>query len=79
MPPPPRAVNMQGGIIPAILPYWRNPGGSRLGGRRARGALILVQRIAHERGIIGFVVADAEPFAGQRRDQGFGETRIAVP
>ncbi len=39
----------------------------------------LVQCIANERAIIGFVVADTEPFAGQRRDQRFGETRIAVP
>ena len=30
----------------------------------------LVQRIADERAIIGFVVADTEPVAGQRRDQG---------
>ena len=39
----------------------------------------LVQRIAPERANIGFVVADTEPVAGQRRDQGFGETRIGVP
>src|ERR1700730_12664084 len=39
----------------------------------------LLQRIAHERAIIGFVVADQKPVLGQRRDQGFGETRIAVP
>ena len=39
----------------------------------------LVQRIAPERAIIGFVVADTEPLKGQCRDQGSGETRIVVP
>jgi hypothetical protein len=39
----------------------------------------LVQRSAHERAIIGFVVADQKPVLGQRRDQRQCEWRIAFP
>ena len=40
---------------------------------------LLVQCVALKRAIIGFVVADAKTLAGQRRDKGYRESRIAIP